>query len=69
MNDNAQPVAIHFEDTEFGPSLTIEPTPAVQGQTGILRTDRLATLEVTGGSARGSTFIWDPSEVVLSPIR
>ncbi len=69
MDINEQTVGVRFEDTDHGPSLTVEPEITEARQTGILRGSDLTTVEVTSGAARGSTYIWDPSEVALSPIR
>ncbi len=70
MNINAEAVAVRFEDSEHGPTLAVDRDLAEGNECGVLQSlDRLVTLVVTAGSASGKTFIWDPTEIGVSPIR
>ena len=70
MERNAEPVRVRFEDSDYGPTLAVERDSDGGQHGGVLETvDRLATLVITAGSARGTTFIWDPAEIAVSPIR
>lgn len=69
MRMNAEAVAIRLEDSEYGPTLTVDRDLADGQNRGVLHcVDRLATLVITAGAATGKTFIWDPAEIGMSPI-
>lgn len=70
MDKNIEAVGVRFEESEYGPTLAVDRELDDGHHQGVLRSaDRLATLVITAGSANGKTFIWDPGEIVASPIR
>lgn len=70
MSTNVEPVAVRFEESEYGPTLAVDRDLDDGNDSGLLEmVDRLAKLVITAGSASGTTFIWDPAEIGVSPIR
>lgn len=70
MNKIGETVGVRFEDSAYGPTLAVDRDRGEGSIRGVLQSvDRLATLVITAGSASGTTFIWDPAEIGVSPIR